>query len=106
MLWYKLPLRQKHLTEHVYDDRFVLSTSEYKEAIIAAKNGDGRAAYKLYWHYAAGLGDAERKMFWLRRSAELDYQLAQEVLELYETDQIPLDPLLDEDDRRWMRPSE
>lgn len=54
-----------------YSDYCKLSSTELRSVTAAARSGDGRACYKLYFHYSAGFNETAKGMYWLRKGAAL-----------------------------------
>ena len=54
-------------------DEFRMNEQEIADAITAAEDGDGRAAFLLFEHYTIPNDDPTLARHWLRRSAVLGY---------------------------------
>jgi hypothetical protein len=60
---------------------YELESSEFEECRRRADRGDKDAAFKLYFHYAIGVGDAKTGESWLRRAVDLGHMEAKGHLE-------------------------
>lgn len=54
----------------------ILSDAELDKTIEAARNGDGKAAYRLFAHYGLGTGDTELAEQYAELAVELGYPTA------------------------------